>query len=316
MDNLKKIELKENIPAELNRKRLDQAASILFSDYSRSRLQSWIKSGELTVDGKVLRSSDKVLAGQEIKISALQAAEENWQAQDIALDIIYEDKDIIVINKPVGLVVHPATSNRDSTLLNALLYYAPELSLVPRAGIIHRLDKDTSGILVIARNLVAHTHLTRLLKEHAIKREYEAIVNGVMTSGGTVDLPIGRHPTKRTLMAVVETGRESVTHYRVIKRFSAHTYVKVELETGRTHQIRVHLAHIGYPIVGDKTYGGRFKLPKNASPELQEALRNFPHQALHARFLTFEHPRLKKVMTFEAPLPDDMQRLLNLLIGD
>jgi len=308
-----KISLSASVTDELSDKRLDQVASVLFSQYSRTRLQSWIKNGELTVDDKILRSKDKVQAGQVILVNATLKSEGNGQAQDIKLDIVYEDQDIIVINKPVGLVTHPAIGNRDNTLLNALLYHAPELKNVPRAGIVHRLDKDTSGLLVVARNLEAHTHLTRELKNHEIEREYEAIVDGAMIAGGTIDKPIGRHPYKRTLMAVTENGREAVTHYRVLERFPAHTHLKVQLETGRTHQIRVHLAHIGYPIVGDKTYGGRFKLPPGATEKLKEALRNFPRQALHARSLTLEHPRTGNEVTFAAPLPKDMRDLLKLL---
>lgn len=308
------ISLLAFIPESLSDKRLDQAVSELFPQYSRTRLQSWIKKGELTVDDKVLRQRDKVHFGQKINISAVLEVEDTHVAQDIKLDIVYEDDDIIVLNKPAGIVVHPAVGNRDSTLLNALLYYAPELKNIPRVGIVHRIDKDTSGLLVIARNLAAHTFLTRGIKNHAILREYEAIVNGVMTAGGTINQPIGRHPYKRTLMAVIENGKEAITHYRVINRFKYHTHLKIELETGRTHQIRVHLAHINYPIVGDKTYGGRLKLPHGASETLKTALRDFPRQALHARRLTFQHPHTKKEMTFEAPLPKDMLRLLDTIL--
>ncbi|MFA6409925.1 MAG: 23S rRNA pseudouridine(1911/1915/1917) synthase RluD [Gammaproteobacteria bacterium] len=311
------ISLTAKISEELAGKRLDQAVSALFPDYSRTRLQEWIKSGELKVDGKTLEQREKVIAGQIIEINATVTSKENWQAQDLKLDVIYEDADILVINKPIGLVVHPAHGNYDNTLLNALLYYAPELASVPRAGIIHRLDKDTSGLLLVARNLESHTKLTRLLKDHNIEREYEAIVVGVMTSGGTVDAPIGRNPHKRLQMAVLEDSdeetKEAVTHYRVLERFSAHTRVKLQLETGRTHQIRVHLAHIGYPIVGDKTYGGRMKLPTGASAKLIETLRSFPRQALHACRLSFKHPRTGKKVEFKSPIPEDIKNLINLL---
>jgi len=310
------ITLKSEITENLAGKRLDQAVSILFPDYSRTRLQEWIKSGELKVDGKTSAQREKVVLGQKIEINANITSKENWQAQELKLDIIYEDADILVINKPIGLVVHPAHGNYDNTLLNALLYYAPELSNVPRAGIIHRLDKDTSGLLLVARNLESHTKLTRLLKDHNIEREYEAIVVGVMTAGGTVDAPIGRNPHKRLQMAVLENtddAKEAVTHYRVLERFPAHTRVKLQLETGRTHQIRVHLAHIGYPIVGDKTYGGRMKLPPGASAELRETLRSFPRQALHACRLSFKHPSTAKRVEFKSPIPEDIKKLNDLL---
>jgi 23S rRNA pseudouridine1911/1915/1917 synthase len=232
------------------------------------------------------------------------------QPQEIALNVVYEDQDIIVINKPVGLVVHPGAGCADSTLLNALLYHYPELSNIPRAGIIHRLDKDTSGLLVITRNLISHTKLVSDLQKRQIKREYVAIVNGVVTTGGTIKAPIGRHPTKRTLMAVKEGGRPSTTHYRVLERFSAHTYLKVILETGRTHQIRVHLTHIGYPIVGDPTYGKRIRMPKKCSDTLRKTLENFKHQALHAQRLELKHPSAGKTMEWEVEPPEDMKKLL------
>lgn len=299
-----KISLIGVIPESLGGKRLDQAVSILFEEYSRSRLQSWIKSGALTVDGKVLRSSEKVHVGAEIKIDAELEVESDWQAENLAaLKIIYEDKDIIVVDKPSGLVVHPAVGNREHTLLNALLYHAPELKNLPRAGVVHRLDQGTSGLLVIARNLRAHTILAKAIQEHDVSREYEAIVHGVMTGGATIDLAIGRHPTNRTRKAVVAFGgRPSVTHYWVLKRFAKYTHIKVKLETGRTHQIRVHLAHIGYPIVGDKAYSSRLNAPQN-----------FQRPALHARRLSFNHPRTGKLMTFESPLPKDIEELLGFL---
>lgn len=307
------IHLSVKIPREFAGKRLDQVMGILFSDHSRSRMQAWIKAGFVTVDGDFLRGKDKVAADQTIVINANAAAQVESQPQSIPLDIIYEDQDLVVINKPVGLVVHPGAGNVDNTLLNALLYHYPELQSVPRAGIVHRLDKDTSGLLVIARNLRTHTRLVSALQRRRIKREYQAVVWGVMTAGGTIDQPIGRHPTKRTLMAVLESGRPAVTHYRVLERFKAHTLLRVMLETGRTHQIRVHLSHIGYPIVGDATYVGRAKLPQNASEKLVTTLRNFKRQALHACKLTLKHPGSGELMEWEAPLPDDMRDLLQVL---
>jgi 23S rRNA pseudouridine1911/1915/1917 synthase len=308
-----KISLQAEIPEDLSGKRLDQVASILFPEHSRTRLKAWIEAGEVNVSGKILRPKDKVKAHEVIKIEAQISATENWQPQKIQLDVIYTDDDVIVINKPAGLVVHPAVGNPDKTLVNALLYRFPELQNIPRAGVIHRIDKDTAGLLIVARTLQAHTKLVAMLKKHEIEREYEAIVCGVLTSGGTIDAPIGRHPHRRTLMAVVEDGREAVTHYRVIERFLAHTYVRVNLETGRTHQIRVHFSHIDYPLLGDKTYGGRLKLPKGASEKLIQTLHNFPRQALQARRLSFAHPRTGEILDLQAPLAKDMQDLLCVL---
>ena len=294
--------LKTTIPAHLDNKRLDQALAELFPEYSRARLQAWIKAGQITVDDKILKPRDKIHTGQNIIVNPIIEPQERWEAQQIPLDIIYEDDDIIIINKPPGLVVHPGAGTRDKTMLNALLHHAPELAKLPRAGIIHRLDKDTSGLLVVARNLKSHTKLVTELQHHNIKREYEAIVVGVMTAGGTVDAPIGRHPKDRKRMAVVPSGKPAITHYRVIKRFKAHTHIKVMLETGRTHQIRVHMAHIHYPILGDPVYGGN-----------KAKYKNFPRQALHAKCLGLIHPATGEQMEWQAPLPDDMQGLLKKL---
>lgn len=307
------VTLNAIIPPELDAKRLDQALSILVPQYSRSRLQTWIKQGCIKVNDKILRAKDKVATGQNISIEATIEAIDQWEPQPIELNVVYEDPDIIVINKPVGLVIHPGAGQKDQTLLNALLHRYPELKNLPRAGIIHRLDKDTSGLLVVARTLEAHTKLVAALQQRQVKREYVTIVNGVMTAGGKIEAPIGRHKTKRTLMAVVENGKPAITHYRVLQRFTAHTLVRLILETGRTHQIRVHLAHINYPIVGDPTYGGRTKIPANVSEPLRQALKNFKRQALHAQKLGLTHPRTGKTLEWEAPLPQDMQELLQLL---
>jgi 23S rRNA pseudouridine1911/1915/1917 synthase len=314
--NAATVELSLTIPAAQAGQRLDQALAALLPDYSRSRLKTWIESGEIRVDGVVLRPRDKVFGGETVSVSASLPEETRAAAQEIPLVLVHEDRHVFVVDKPAGLVVHPGAGNPDNTLQNALLALDPKLASLPRAGIVHRLDKDTSGLLIVARTLPAHTALVRMLGEREVHREYEAICRGVMTAGGTVDAPIDRHPTERVRMAVREGGREAVTHYRVITRFRANTHVRVQLETGRTHQIRVHLAHAGYPIVGDRVYGGRLTLPKGASEELRQALREFPRQALHAARLQFDHPVTGKPLECASPLPADMRGLLDLLAAD
>lgn len=297
--------------AELDGSRLDRAAAQLFNDYSRERLKAWISSGELTVNGQAAgRPRDAVHAGDVLRINASLTITDDVQAQPIELALLYEDEDIAVINKPAGLTVHPGAGQADSTMQNALLHRYPSLAQVPRAGIVHRLDKDTSGLLVVALNLASHTHLVRTLQAREIKREYDAIVHGCPTGGGTVDAPIGRHPTRRTRMAVVGDGRPSVTHYRVAERFAHHTHLAVQLETGRTHQIRVHMQHLRYPMVGDPVYGTRSVRGAGLSDALRSLVQRFGRQALHARRLTLTQPRTGETLSFEAPLPDDMQSLL------
>nr|WP_294973767.1 23S rRNA pseudouridine(1911/1915/1917) synthase RluD [uncultured Pseudomonas sp.] len=310
------IQLSAEVPSELGGQRLDQVAAQLFDEYSRSRLTTWIKEGRLTVDGAVLRPRDTVHGGAVLALEAEQEAQGEWEAEDIALDIVYEDDQILVINKPAGLVVHPAAGHASGTLLNALLHHVPDIINVPRAGIVHRLDKDTTGLMVVAKTLEAHTNLVAQLQARSVSRIYEAIVTGVIVSGGTVDAPIGRHGVQRQKMAVVDAGKVAISHYRVLDRFRAHTHVRVKLETGRTHQIRVHMTHIGHPLVGDPTYGGRFRIPPGASPTLIESLRDFPRQALHARFLELDHPHTNVRMKWESPLPDDFTWLLSLLRQD
>jgi 23S rRNA pseudouridine1911/1915/1917 synthase len=310
------IQLRLQIPHEQAGQRLDQALAALLPDYSRSRLKGWIESGEVLVDGAARRPKDKVFGGEAVAVAASIPDEVPTEPQAIALELAHEDKHVLIVNKPAGLVVHPGAGNPDWTLQNALLAFDAKLSVLPRAGIVHRLDKDTSGLLIVARTLPAHTALVRMLEEREIHREYEAICRGVMTAGGTVDAPIDRHPTDRVRMAIRQSGRAAVSHYRVIKRFRAHTHVRVQLETGRTHQIRVHLAHIDYPIVGDRVYGGRLALPKGASDELRVALREFPRQALHAARLQLEHPITGKPLEAFAPLPQDMAQLLQTLAAD
>ena len=309
-----RIQQQATVPQELDNDRLDQVAAKLFPDYSRSRLQGWIKKGDLLVDGQQLRPRDKVREGVELSIDTEPEQAVGWEPQDIDLDIIYEDEHILVLNKPAGLVVHPAAGHADGTLVNALLAHAPEMAQMPRGGIVHRLDMETSGIMVAAKSLLAHQDLVAQLQERTVKREYVAVCIGVMTGGGTVDEPIGRHPKQRKKMAVlVVGGKPAITHYRVIKRYGHHTQIAVNLETGRTHQIRVHMAHKHYPLVGDPTYGGRPRIPKGASDELIAALRGFPRQALHARALGLFHPETGEEVHFECPLPEDIKGLLSVL---
>jgi 23S rRNA pseudouridine1911/1915/1917 synthase len=314
--NAPTLDLSLTIPPEQAGQRLDQALAALLPDYSRSRLKAWIESGELRVDGATARPRDKVHGGEAIELRAVLPAETRAEPQAIPLVLVHEDRHVLVVDKPAGLVVHPGAGNPDRTLQNALLAHDPRLAELPRAGIVHRLDKDTSGLLVVARSLPAHTALVRMLGEREVHREYEAVCRGVMTSGGTVDAPIDRHPTDRVRMAVRSGGRDSVTHYRVIRRFGAHTHVRVQLETGRTHQIRVHLAHARFPIVGDKVYGGRLTLPKGASEALRTALVEFPRQALHAARLAFAHPVSGRPVECTSPLPADMRGLLDRLAAD
>ncbi len=308
------IELAAQVSAELDGERFDQAAARLFPEYSRSRLQAWIKTGELRVGGEQRRPRDKIAQGDMLVVVAELVQEVSWQPQPMDLDIIYEDDSILVLNKPAGLVVHPAAGHADGTLVNALLARTPELAQLPRAGIVHRLDMDTSGIMVVARSLSAHHHLVVQLQARTVKREYCAVCIGTMTGGGTIDAPMGRHPRARKKMAVLAAGgKPAITHYRVARRFAHHTRITVNLETGRTHQIRVHMAHRHYPLVGDPLYGGRPRIPKGASSELIEALRQFPRQALHAQVLGLIHPESGEEVRFECPLPDDILALLDVL---
>jgi 23S rRNA pseudouridine1911/1915/1917 synthase len=301
------------VPPQLSDKRLDQAAAELMPEHSRSRLQSWIKSGALTVNGAVRKPRDKVMLDDVLDLDAEPEVQVTWEAEPISLDIVYEDEHLLVINKPAGLVVHPAAGHADGTLVNALLNHAPEVENLPRAGIVHRLDKDTSGIMVVARSLIAHTSLVDQLQTRTMGREYEAVVVGSLTGGATVDAPIGRHPQDRKRMAVVSSGKPAVTHYRLLERFAAHTHIQCKLESGRTHQIRVHMTHVRHPLVGDPVYGGRLRLPKGTTEELRQALAAFSRQALHARRLTLEHPETGETLSWEVPLPEDMVQLIEAL---
>ncbi len=310
------VQLQATIPENLAGRRLDQALAEIFPDYSRSRLKQWLEEGYIQVDGKQLRPKEKVWGGETVVLDVVMTPQQEYVAQEIPLDIVYEDEHLLVINKPAGLVVHPGSGNPDGTMLNALLHHAPGLVNIPRAGIVHRIDKETTGLLVVAKTLPAQTALVEQLQERAFEREYDAVAVGVMTAGGRVDEPIGRHPVDRTRMAVVHNGKEAVTHYRVAERFRGHTYIKVKLETGRTHQIRVHMAYRQYPLVGDPVYGGRLKFPKGCTEELRQALQGFKRQALHASRLGLVHPATGEYMEWHAELPEDMQSLLAVLRED
>jgi 23S rRNA pseudouridine1911/1915/1917 synthase len=305
--------LTETVPENMAGMRLDQVLAELFTDYSRSKLQTWIKAGRVQVNGQALKTRDKLYGGEAIVLDAEPEVVLVCEAENIPLDIIFEDKALLIVNKPAGLVVHPGAGNGSGTLQNALLYHDPSLEALPRAGIIHRIDKDTSGLLMVAKTLQAHHSLSEQLQEREIKREYLTIVRGWMTAGGTVDEPIGRHPSDRIRYTVRADGKEAVTHYRLVSRFTHHTFVRVQLETGRTHQIRVHLAHIGYPLVGDPLYGGAFRMPGHCGAALEKQLRAFKRQALHAAKLGLHHPRTGDYLEWEQVLPDDMQNLLQAL---
>jgi len=313
-----KIALTASVPNELDGARLDQIAANLFADYSRGRLQQWIKDGSLLVNAQQKRAKDRLMVGDRLELNAEleDSRDHDWQAEPLQLNIVYEDDDVLVLNKPAGTVVHPAAGNRSGTLMNGLLHYCPSLQHVPRAGIVHRLDKETTGLMVVAKTLPAHHRLVRQLQRRDVTRQYQAVVQGVLTAGGTVDAPLGRHPVSRKKRAVIKEGKSSVTHYRVLTRFRAHTHVLCQLETGRTHQIRVHMSHIRHPLVGDPVYGGRLHIPSGASVALVDELRAFRRQALHAAALGFVHPVSGEEMRWEAPLPADMQQLLGILKTD
>lgn len=308
--------MRARVPAEAAGLRFDQALAQLFPDYSRSRLAGWIKSGAATLDGAQATPRQIVRGGEAVELSVVQERAVEAAPEAIALRVVHEDSELLVLDKPAGLVVHPGAGNPGGTLQNALLHHDPQLVNLPRAGIVHRLDKDTSGLLVVARTLRARTALVAMLGRRDIHRRYAAIVNGVPVAGDTVDAPLDRHRTDRLRRAVREGGRSARTHYRVSERFRAHALLQCELESGRTHQIRVHMAHAGFPLVGDPLYGGGLKLPRGASQELIGALRGFRRQALHAEKLAFVHPVSGEAMSFEAEAPEDFLRLLSALRDD
>ncbi len=301
------------LPNSAAGQRLDKVLAGELPDYSRGRLKRLIQDGHVLVDERPPKPRQIVLGGERVKVTAVVDEETTWTAQNIALDIVFEDADLLVVNKPAGMVVHPGAGNPSGTLANALLDFDSAQAQLPRGGIVHRLDKDTSGLMVVARSPRAQTHLVRQLSEHSVTREYLAVVHGAPTAGGTLRGDIGRHPRQRTKMAVVERGRHAVTHYRIGERFIVHTLLKVRLETGRTHQIRVHFAHAGFPLLGDPVYGGRPRLPKNADDTLISVLRGFRRQALHAHTLTLDHPVTHQTLSWTAPAPDDMRVVVETL---
>jgi 23S rRNA pseudouridine1911/1915/1917 synthase len=304
------------IPAELAGLRLDQALARMFPEYSRSRLKEWLLAGSITLDGAPKRPRDAVAGGEIVSLQPQTEASVRAEPEPIRLDVVFEDEDLLVVNKPAGLVVHPGAGNPAGTLMNGLLHHAPTLEQVPRAGIIHRIDKQTSGLLLVAKTLQAHTSLVRLLAEREISRHYLAVCNGVLTGGGTINEPIARHRVDRKRMSIQKDGKRAVTHYTVIERFRGFTYISVKLETGRTHQIRVHFAHRRHALVGDPVYGGRLALPKGATEELIQMLRRFKRQALHAARLGFVHPVSGERLEFDVVPPDDFQELLAVLRQD
>jgi 23S rRNA pseudouridine1911/1915/1917 synthase len=303
------------IPNRLIGQRIDSALATMLPDYSRSKITSWVRSGRALVNDKAFKAKEKVNGGEVVALSIIQEKSNAWLGEDIPIDVVYEDDDIIVLNKPVGLVTHPGAGNWTGTLANALLHYEPALATLDRAGIVHRLDKNTSGLMVVARSELAQKNLVEQLQTHVVSREYSAIVYGHMISGGSVDAPIGRDPKDRIRQAVVEEGegKQAVTHYRVIDRFKHHTHVKCILETGRTHQIRVHMAYVEHPLIADPMYGGKIRFPKKAEEALKDVLKGFKRQALHAKKLTLMHPISGEEMSWKAPLPKDLDDLLKAL---
>ena len=301
------------IPERMAGERIDAAMSEMLPDYSRSKITVWIKLGDALINNKTFKPKDRVSGNETIQLMLSQKQSNQWLAEKIPLNIVYEDEDIIVINKQFGLVTHPGAGNWTGTLANALLHYDPSLSKLDRVGIVHRLDKNTSGLMVIARSEKSQKYLVEQIQNHSVDREYSAIVYGHMIAGGTVDEPIGRDSRDRLKQAISERGKEAITHYRAIDRFKSHTHVKAILETGRTHQIRVHLSYVGHSLVGDPIYGGRVRFPKKASEDLKDALYNFKRQALHSKKLTLTHPISGELMSWKAPVPEDMVQLLEVL---
>ena len=310
---MRKIQLEIVIPKKFEGKRLDLALSKLFPEHSRSRIQSWIKAGEVEVNNSKYKQRNVVNSGDIIKINTTLKSIDKHQAEHIGLNVIHEDKAIIILNKPAGLVVHPGAGNQKHTLVNALLHFDEKLDVLPRAGIIHRLDKDTTGIMIIARTIESYTYLVNELQERNIKRNYKAIICGQLVAGGVIENKIGRHPVHRTKMAVTDKGKLATTHYRIIKKFQHYTYLDIQLGTGRTHQIRVHMNNEKHPIIGDPLYGKNTFIKKGINASLREFIKNFKRQALHAYNIEFTHPISKKIISLKAELPDDMNNLIKIL---
>lgn len=309
-----KICINKVIPAEMSGKRFDQALSRMLPEYSRSNIQTWIRDGCVKIDTKLIDACDShVRGGERVYICAEMKSQVLVEAENIPLQVIFEDEHLIIINKPAGLVVHPGAGNKEHTLMHALLHYDPKLRQVPRAGIVHRLDKETTGLLMIARTPQSHKYLVQKLQQHEIQRQYVALVNGVMISGGMVDQAIGRHPKYRTKMAVLSNGRPAKTHYRILKKYRHHTQIRVYLETGRTHQIRVHMDWLRYPILGDPMYGNRTKAKKGMSKDIIQAIETFPRQALHAQRLSLIHPYSQATLEWKSSMPEDMSQLTRTL---
>ena len=310
---MKKIELEITIPKELDGKRLDVALSELLPEYSRSKIQSWIKAGEVGVNNLNHRQRDVVNADDIIKINTVPKNTNKDQAEAIDLNVIHEDDEIIIINKQAGLVVHPGAGNQKHTLVNALLHFDKNLDVLPRAGIVHRLDKDTTGIMIIARTIKSHTHLVNELQKRNIKRNYRALICGQLIAGGTIENKIGRHPVQRTKMTVTDKGKLAITHYKIVKKFQHYSYLDIQLDTGRTHQIRVHMNSINHPVIGDPMYGKNSFLKKGIETSLRDHIKNFKRQALHAYSLELIHPKIKKLVNYKAEVPDDMKNLIKIL---
>ena len=304
------------VPDDLFGQRVDKALAQLCENYSRSTVQNWIKQGLVLLDDEVPRQKDKVYGGEQFEISVPEQEAGDWEPQEIPVDCVYEDAHMLVINKPAGLVVHPGAGNPDGTLLNALLYHFPDNRQIARAGIVHRLDKDTSGLMVVARTERARLALIEQLVDHSLYREYLAICQGRVISGGTVDEPIGRDKQDRRKMKVNMLGKEAISHYRVNDRFRHHSLLSVQLETGRTHQIRVHMTHLGFALVGDPVYGRRLAIPADCTPALENALRGFRRQALHAACIEYRHPETQEIQRWQAPLPADLSALISALEAD
>ena len=305
-----------DIPQSLEGMRVDRAIAELLPDYSRATIQQWLKDGHILLHDKRIKPSEKLHGGEQLAVSVPRIQPSEWRAQNIPLEIIYQDSDLLVLNKPAGLVVHPGAGNPEDTLLNGLLYFDAALRLLPRAGIVHRLDKDTSGLMVVARSEMARQHLIEQLKDHSVSRRYLALVTGVPVTGETINQPIGRHRFDRLRMTVTERGKPSITHTRIKQKYRCHALIEANLETGRTHQIRVHLSWRGFPLVGDSLYGARLKLPVGATPALIELLSGFKRQALHATGLTLQHPRSGEMLDWQRDVPADMAQLINALAQD